>query len=125
MNGDDDSRVSKVEEPLTAADLALAKKELGRKFEWNDWVGEYLEVLPPLKKGNPMLDEPRCWTRICKHFQGVKYLDESIGEASEVVFCPAFPNGIPREIAYGDNPHDTVVKGQVGTIVYERGQRER
>ena len=26
-------------------------------------------------------------------------------EESEVVFCKAFPDGIPNEIAYGDNPH--------------------
>jgi len=121
---DNESRVSKTEVPLTETDLALVREELSRTYEWNEWLGEELEVLPPLKKGNPMLDEPRCWTRICKHFSGVRYLDESIGEASEVVYCPAFPDGIPREIAYGDNPHSTVMKGQVGTIVYERGQRE-
>ncbi len=50
-----------------------------------------------------MLDEPKCYTRNCKYFKGVKWLGRE--ESSEVPFCQAFPRGIPATIAYGDNLH--------------------
>jgi len=62
--------------------------------------------------------EPKCWTRKCKHFTGVIQPDGT--ELSERNACEAFPDGIPDEIAYGDDPHDKVVEGQTGEFVYEK-----
>ena len=67
-----------------------------------------------------MLEEPKCWTRNCKHFLGVTQPDGT--EETEVVYCKAFPDGIPEEIAYGDDPHDKILLGQTGRFVYEEGE---
>lgn len=64
-----------------------------------------------------MLDQPRCFTRRCIHFQGVKQPDGT--EGSERPVCAAFPNGIPDAIAYGSNLHKTPVAGDRG-IRYQR-----
>lgn len=50
-----------------------------------------------------MMTEPRCFARRCKHFQGVK--QDNGDEKTERVVCLAFQNGIPDEIAYGDDLH--------------------
>jgi len=63
-----------------------------------------------------MLLEPKCWTRHCTHFTGVIQPDGS--EESEVNACEAFPNGIPDEIAYGDDLHLDVKPNQVGEFVF-------
>jgi hypothetical protein len=47
-----------------------------------------------------VLREPKCYTRKCRHFGGVKIID-----GNPVNWCAAFLGGIPDEIAYGDNPH--------------------
>ena len=64
------------------------------------------------------LAEPTCWTRKCKHFQGVGGPDDT--EVGEYVYCKAFPDGIPGEIAYGNNKHEKPLPGQGNEIVYER-----
>ncbi|MBW1702068.1 MAG: hypothetical protein JRJ11_13285 [Deltaproteobacteria bacterium] len=69
-----------------------------------------------------MLAEPKCWTRQCKHYLGVIQPDGT--EMTETNSCKAFPDHIPYEIAYGNDLHTTVKKGQVGTFVYEKGERE-
>ena len=66
------------------------------------------------------LAEPRCYTRKCKHFIGVKNDGD---ETTERVVCKAFPDQIPNEIAYGDNPHTKSFSGDNG-IQYEKGERE-
>ena len=68
-----------------------------------------------------MLAEPTCHARHCKHFLGVRYLGEF--EDSEVVYCSAFPDGIPSEIAYGDNLHLTPFPGDHG-IQFKEGSEE-
>lgn len=65
-----------------------------------------------------MLEEPRCWTRKCRHYIGVIQPDGT--EKTETNACAAFPDGIPHEIAFGDNPHETVFPGQKNNIVYEK-----
>lgn len=50
-----------------------------------------------------MLAEPKCFSRGCRWFRGVDQPDGT--EQSEIIVCEAFPNGIPHEIAYGDNLH--------------------
>ena len=65
-----------------------------------------------------MLAEPNCWKRNCKHFGGVKWLGDD--ESSEVVYCEAFPEGIPSEIAYGDNKHLVKHPKQDNDIVFEK-----
>jgi len=67
-----------------------------------------------------MLKEPDCFRRSCKHFKGVKQPDGT--ERTEVNYCDAFPNGIPRDIAYGNNDHLKPTKKQKNDIVYEKGK---
>jgi hypothetical protein len=65
-----------------------------------------------------MLAEPRCFTRGCRHFLGVRQ-EPSETELDERAFCSAFPDGIPADIAYGYNAHTAVDERQDGTDVYE------
>lgn len=69
-----------------------------------------------------MLSEPRCFTRQCKWFSGVNTLTKG-EEDTEVPVCVAFPQEIPEDIAYGDNPHSTPQKGQLGNFVFEKAQQ--
>ena len=62
--------------------------------------------------------EPRCYKRKCKHYLGVLQPDGT--ERSEVPYCEAFPEGIPDEIAYGDNNHTTPLADQENEIVFEK-----
>ena len=62
-----------------------------------------------------MIPEPRCYARRCRHFTGVVGEDE----AQQHVTCAAFPDGIPEDIAYGDNKHLTPYPNDNG-IRYER-----
>jgi hypothetical protein len=64
-----------------------------------------------------MMDLPRCRERGCAHFVGVVQKDGT--EGTEIVACAAFPNGIPDDIAYGDNLHLVPVAGDHG-IQYEK-----
>ena len=64
-----------------------------------------------------MLIEPRCSVRRCKHFLGVVQPDGT--ESTERNYCSAFPDGIPGDIAYGDNLHLDPVEGDLG-IQYEQ-----
>jgi len=66
-----------------------------------------------------MLEEPRCSKRNCRHFEGARWLGDD--EPTEVVVCRAFPDGIPSEIAYGDNPHTEPYRGDSG-IRFEQGE---
>ena len=66
-----------------------------------------------------MLEEPKCWTRKCRHYLGIIQPDGT--EATEVNNCEAFPDGIPNEIAYGDNKHLEVFPNQKNDIIYEEG----
>lgn len=59
-----------------------------------------------------MLQEPKCWTRKCKHYLGVIQPDGT--EMTETNYCKAFPESIPNEIAYGDNDHTKPFPGDNG-----------
>lgn len=61
------------------------------------------------KVNRTVLKQPECSKRSCKHFMGVKG-----EEPDQKVFCKAFPDGIPNEIAYGPNKHLTPVNGDHG-----------
>jgi len=65
-----------------------------------------------------MLAEPTCFTRECKNYIGVK--QDKDGEMNERNVCKAFPDGIPAEIAYGDNLHAIPLPEQKGDFVYEK-----
>jgi hypothetical protein len=65
------------------------------------------------------INEGNCKKRKCKHYKGFCNDSEPFNELEEYIFCDAFPNGIPDEIAYGDNKHLTPVKGDNG-ITYEK-----
>lgn len=64
-----------------------------------------------------MIGEPNCAKRNCKHLQGVKQADGT--EMTEVVYCTAFPDGIPDDIAYGTNLHMEVHPDQENEIIFE------
>jgi hypothetical protein len=65
-----------------------------------------------------MIAEPKCYTRKCANFIGVKNFSEDV-EGDERVICKAFPEGIPDEIAYGKNKHTKPFEGDNG-IRYEQ-----
>ncbi len=69
-----------------------------------------------------MLDEPRCYTRECIHFQGVDQPDGT--EMTERVVCKAFPEGIPDKISYGDDLHLEPLPGQGNDIVFEEKEEQ-
>jgi len=71
-----------------------------------------------------MLAEPKCFQRRCRHFLGAKYADPKLGEESEHLYCKAFPDGIPEEVAYGENKHKTPLKGQGNNVVFEQAEGE-
>jgi hypothetical protein len=64
-----------------------------------------------------MIAEPRCWTRQCKHLTGVYQPNDD--ESIEKPTCTAFPKGIPRAIAWGNNDHTKPYPGDHG-IQYEK-----
>ena len=65
-----------------------------------------------------MLLEPNCYKRKCKHYIGIIQPDGT--EETETNSCKAFPEGIPYEIAYGNNKHSKPVEDQKNDIVYEQ-----
>ena len=67
-----------------------------------------------------MLPEVNCLNRRCKHFLGVTGTDGE-SEFGEVWNCKAFLDGIPNEIAYGDDLHLEVFEGQMNSITFEEG----
>lgn len=67
-----------------------------------------------------MIATPKCYDRHCKFFLGVIQPDGT--ELSEVNYCKAFPKGIPKEIAYGNNLHVQPIKDQDNDIVFEKGK---
>lgn len=71
-------------------------------------------------KGAEMIPEPNCFTRKCKHFIGVKNDGD---ETTERVYCAAFPDGIPAEIAFGSNKHIKPYPGDNGIQFEENGAR--
>jgi hypothetical protein len=59
---------------------------------------------------------PNCYdeNRKCKFFDGF-----AIKEDVPVPICKAFPDGIPQDIAFGNNQHKQPIKGQIGKYVFE------
>lgn len=55
-----------------------------------------------------------CFMRDCKHYETMSKKGDKY-----TFYCPAFPNGIPDSISYGDEKHYTIYPGQVGNIVYQ------
>jgi hypothetical protein len=64
-----------------------------------------------------MIAPPECYFRKCIHYKGIKQSDRT--ESTEKPYCKAFPDGIPSEIAYGDNKHLKPYPGDNG-IQYEK-----
>lgn len=67
-----------------------------------------------------MIHEPDCYKRHCKHYKGIIQFDGT--EMTEKNYCEAFPEGIPNEIAYGNNSHVKPIKDQGNEIVFEKGK---
>lgn len=67
-----------------------------------------------------MLVEPNCSTRKCKHFIGAIGSGSGENTVGDIILvCPAFPGGIPDDIAYGKNKHKQVISDQTGDLVFE------
>ena len=66
-----------------------------------------------------MIQEPNCFTRGCVHFTGIAQPDET--EMTERPVCESFPEGIPKEVAYGNNLHTSPFPGDNG-IQFEKVQ---
>ncbi len=49
-----------------------------------------------------MIDRPRCHERDCINLRGVT---KDVPEIRQRPICLAFPEGIPSDIAYGDDLH--------------------
>ena len=69
-----------------------------------------------------MIGEPKCFIRHCEHYKGIVELDGT--EETEENYCEAFPNGIPDNIAYGNNNHNKPIKDQKNKIIFEKGSFE-
>jgi hypothetical protein len=67
-----------------------------------------------------MLADSKCYLRHCKSYQGIIQPDGT--EETEKNACLAFPDGIPSDIAYGNNPHDRPTKDQSNAVVFEEGK---
>lgn len=66
-----------------------------------------------------MILTPRCFERNCIHFRGANGNDE----LDEHLICVAFPEGIPNDIAFGDNLHLVSQSGDNG-VIYEQAKPE-
>ena len=64
-----------------------------------------------------MIEEPNCLKRKCIHYIGI--INDG-DETTERPACNAFRNGIPEEIAYGDNKHTSKHPDQNNDIVFEK-----
>lgn len=69
-----------------------------------------------------MIITPKCFERNCIYYLGVKQDNED--EKTERVFCSAYLDGIPDEIAYGDDKHLTVRDDQDNQVTYESNTDE-
>ncbi len=65
------------------------------------------------------IEEAKCFNRECLHLLGIKLM-EGKGLVPQY-FCEAFSNGIPEEIAYGNNLHKVPFEGQKNKIVFKKG----
>lgn len=63
---------------------------------------------------------PQCFLRKCKHFwKGKPTFKQDEAAECDIVWCSAFPGGIPDEIAWEDNLHTEPYPGDHG-IQYEK-----
>jgi hypothetical protein len=67
-----------------------------------------------------MLAPSTCEKRGCKWLDGVVQPDGT--EMTEAWRCPAFPEGIPADIAFGTNAHTTRDRRQTGDQTFEQGE---
>ena len=69
-----------------------------------------------------MLVEPNCSIRGCKHYLGVIQPDGT--EMTETNYCKAYPDGIPGDIAYGDDKHLNARDDQNNDITFEKSEMD-
>ena len=67
-----------------------------------------------------MIATCNCYKRRCKWYVGIIQPDGT--EMSERNMCGAFPDGIPSGIAYGDDDHAHMIKGQAKPYLYEKSE---
>lgn len=63
-----------------------------------------------------MLHIPKCASRDCIHFLGVRQVERA--EEGEFLYCTAYPDGIPDDIAYGEDLHLHVRADQTNMIIF-------
>ena len=68
------------------------------------------------------IERPNCSRRMCLHYRGISQ-PSGMERGGELAVCDAYPNGIPDDIAYGDDLHLTPRPGDNG-IQYEPIEEE-
>ena len=72
-----------------------------------------------------MIVIPKCYFRKCIHYIGIENNSKPFDEEQEKCVCEAFPNGIPDDIAYGDNDHTKPVEGDNGIQYKKQDNQEK
>ena len=67
-----------------------------------------------------MIREPKCFNRKCKH--NLRVIQPDGTEMIERNACDAYPEGIPNDIAYGNDLHLEVRPDQDNEIVFEKAK---
>ncbi len=74
-------------------------------------------------KAVPLIGPSRCFERECRYLTGIidvpNLAADCITDGAHRWACPAFPDGIPDDIAYGDNLHERPDPRQEGALVFE------
>ena len=64
-----------------------------------------------------MLTRPECLARNCVYWIGIEMKGDD--ESTERPYCRAYPDGIPEEIAYGNDKHLSLRGDEVEEVFYE------
>lgn len=65
-----------------------------------------------------MIDEKKC---VCAKNHCKYYWGHVNRDPDKILFCAAFPDGIPDDIASGKIKHDSVIEGQFADYTYYKG----
>ena len=73
--------------------------------------------------------EPKCFKRGCVYFATIKNQKYKVGKVNGKEYidtevspkCIAYPDGIPEEIAYGDDLHNKLRGDEAEPVKFEKG----
>ncbi len=68
-----------------------------------------------------MIKTPNCYTRACVNYLGIKNDGD---ETTERVYCKAFTDTIPTNIAFGRNKHLKPLPKQKNKIIFEEKEEK-